>query len=96
MLTVTTVKQYLYIPDGMVSDDQLISRFIDMAVSYLKGAVDDFDAKYEALEDFRKQADQYALFYVAELYQNRNQHGDASEPSYNVKALMMQLQTYEL
>lgn len=96
MLSVDFIKQYLYIPAGLTEDDHIIEQFIEMARMYLKGAIDNFEAKYEALADFRKQSDQFMLLYVAELYQNRNMYAEGAEPSYNVKALMLQLQTTEL
>lgn len=94
MIEKELVKKYLYI--DISEDDEIIDFFIDKAKAYLKSAIDDFDAKYEAIENFAKQADQYALFYVSEMYQNRNIYAEGTEPSYHLNALMLQLQTYIL
>lgn len=94
MICKELLKQYLYI--DIDTDDEVIEFFIDKAEAYLKSAIDNFDAKYAKIENFAKQADQYALFYTAEMYQNRNIYAEGTEPSYHLKALMTQLQTYEL
>ena len=95
MLELDFVKEYLVIPLEMTEGvDNLLIKFIDVAKVYLENAVDDFDTLYSENEKFRKQADQWMLFYVAELYQNRNIFAEGTEPSYHLKALMTQLQTY--
>ena len=95
MLELDFVKEYLVIPLEMTEGvDNLLIKFIDVAKVYLENAVDDFDTLYSENEKFRKQADQWMLFYVAELYQNRNIFAEGTEPSFHLKALMTQLQTY--
>lgn len=95
MLDLDFVKEYLVIPLEMTEGvDNLLTKFIDVAKVYLRNAVDDFDIRYAEDENFKKQAEQWMLFYVAELYQNRNIFAEGTEPSYHLKALMTQLQTY--
>ena len=95
MLDLEYIKDYLVIPLDMTEGvDNLLLKFVDVAKVYLSNAVDDFDALYENNAKFRKQADQWMLFYVAELYQNRNIFAEGTEPSFHLKALMTQLQTY--
>lgn len=95
MLELDFVKEYLVIPLEMTEGvDNLLIKFIDVAKVYLENAVDDFDTLYSENEKFRKQADQWMLFYVAEMYQNRNIFAEGTEPSYHLKSLMTQLQTY--
>lgn len=94
MITTSRIKEYLYIPEEIGNDDVLIGTMIDTAYSYLKGAIDNFETKYESDEDFTNLADAYATLYVAEAYQNRNQFTDNGQPSFLVRALMTQLQLY--
>lgn len=96
MITVDDLKEYLYIPNEITNDDRTIGFMIDASYSYLRGAVDDFDALYKQNLDFKKQADLYALFYTAELYQNRNQFNSDRGNSYMTRSLITQLQTYKL
>lgn len=94
MITVSNIKEYLYIPSEVNNDDVMLATMVDTAYSYLKGAIDDFESKYESDEDFINLADAYATIYVAEAYQNRNQFTDNGQPSFLVRALMTQLQLY--
>lgn len=95
MLTLEFLKNYLVIPVDMTEGvDWLLLKFCEVAKLYLSNAIDDFDVLYAEDERFRKQADEWMLFYVAELYQNRNIYAEGTEPSYQVMALMIQLQTY--
>lgn len=95
MLELEFIKDYLVIPLDMTEGvDNLLLKFVDVAKAYLRNAVDNFDTLYTEDENFRKQAEQWMLFYVAELYQNRNIFAEGTEPSFHLKALMTQLQTY--
>jgi uncharacterized phage protein (predicted DNA packaging) len=94
MITVSNIKEYLYIPSEVNNDDVLISTMVDTAYSYLRGAVDNFDDKYETDTDFANLADAYATIYVAELYQNRNQFTESGAPSFLTRALITQIQLY--
>lgn len=95
MITINDAKDYIYVPASVTIDDMAIHGFIQAAYIYLKGAIDNFDKLYEDNEEFECLADLYATMYVAELYQQRNQYSTGSStPSFLVKALMTQLQTY--
>ena len=94
MITVSNIKNYLYIPNEVNYDDVMISTFIDSAYSYLRGAIDDFDLKYDADMDFANLADSYATIFVAEMYQTRNQFTEEGKPSFMTRALITQLQLY--
>ena len=94
MITVSHIKDYLYIPSEMDNDDVNIGIFIDTAYSYLRGAIDNFDYKYESSTDYANIADSYVTLFVAEMYQNRNQFTEGSQPSFLTRALITQLQLY--
>ena len=95
MITINDAKDYIYVPASVTIDDMAIHGFIQAAYIYLKGAVDNFDKLYEDNDEFETLADLYAIMYTAELYQQRNQYSTGSStPSFLVKALMTQLQTY--
>lgn len=95
MITINDAKDYIYVPASVTIDDMAIHGFIQAAYIYLKGAVDNFEQLYEQNEEFECLADLFAVMYVAELYQQRNQYSTGSStPSFLVKALMTQLQTY--
>lgn len=95
MITINDAKDYIYVPASVTIDDMAIHGFIQAAYIYLKGAIDNFDKLYEQNEEFECLADLYAIMYTAELYQQRNQYSTGSStPSFLVKALMTQLQTY--
>lgn len=95
MITINDAKDYIYVPASVTIDDMAIHGFILAAYAYLRGAIDDFDKLYETNDDFECLADLFAVMYVAELYQQRNQYSTGSStPSFLVKALMTQLQTY--
>jgi uncharacterized phage protein (predicted DNA packaging) len=94
MITVSNIKEYLYIPHEVDNDDVNIGIMIDTAYSYLRGAIDNFDFKYESGGDFVNLADSYVTLFVAEMYQNRNQFTEGSQPSFLTRALITQLQVY--
>lgn len=95
MITINDAKDYIYVPASVTIDDMAIHGFILAAYAYLRGAIDDFDALYDTNDEFETLADLYAIMYTAELYQQRNQYSTGSStPSFLVKALMTQLQTY--
>lgn len=95
MITINDAKDYIYVPASVTIDDMAIHGFILAAYAYLRGAIDNFDAIYETNDDFECLADLFAVMYVAELYQQRNQYSTGSStPSFLVKALMQQMQTY--
>ena len=97
MITINDAKDYIYVPASVTIDDMAIHGFILAAYAYLRGAIDDFDKLYETNDDFECLADLFAVMYVAELYQQRNQYSTGSStPSFLVKALMTQMQTYTL
>lgn len=95
MITINDAKDYIYVPASVTIDDMAIHGFILAAYAYLRGAIDNFDKLYEENEEFETLADLYAIMYTAELYQQRNQYSTGSStPSFLVKALMQQMQTY--
>lgn len=95
MITINDAKDYIYVPASVTIDDMAIHGFILAAYAYLRGAIDNFDAIYETNDDFECLADLFATMYVAELYQQRNQYSTGSStPSFLVRALMTQMQTY--
>ena len=95
MITINDAKDYIYVPASVTIDDMAIHGFILAAYAYLRGAIDDFDKLYETNDDFECLADLFATMYVAELYQQRNQYSTGSStPSFLVRALMTQMQTY--
>lgn len=95
MITINDAKDYIYVPASVTIDDMAIHGFILAAYAYLRGAIDDFDKLYETNDDFECLADLFAVMYVAELYQQRNQYSTGSStPSFLVRALMTQMQTY--
>lgn len=94
MITVSNIKDYLYIPHEVDNDDVNIGIMIDTAYSYLRGAIDNFDYKYESGGDFVNLTDSYVTLFVAEMYQNRNQFGEEAKPSFLTRALITQLQLY--
>lgn len=95
MITINDAKEYIYVPASVTIDDMAIQSFILAAYAYLRGAIDNFDALYDTNDEFECLADLYATMYVAELYQQRNQYSTGSStPSFLVKALMQQMQTY--
>lgn len=95
MITINDAKEYIYVPASVTIDDMAIHGFIQAAYTYMRGAIDNFDKLYEQNEEFETLADLYAVMYTAELYQQRNQYSTGSStPSFLVKALMTQLQTY--
>ena len=95
MITINDAKDYIYVPASVTIDDMAIQSFILAAYAYLRGAIDNFDAIYETNDDFECLADLFAVMYVAELYQQRNQYSTGSStPSFLVRALMTQMQTY--
>lgn len=95
MITINDAKEYIYVPASVTIDDMAIHGFILAAYAYLRGAIDNFDALYDTNDEFECLADLYATMYVAELYQQRNQYSTGSStPSFLVKALMTQMQTY--
>lgn len=97
MITINDAKDYIYVPAFVTIDDMAIHGFILAAYTYMRGAIDNFDAIYEENEEFGTLADLYATMYVAELYQQRNQYSTGSStPSFLVRALMTQMQTYTL
>lgn len=97
MITINDAKDYIYVPASVTIDDMAIHGFILAAYAYLRGAIDDFDKLYETNDDFECLADLFAVMYVAELYQQRNQYSTGSStPSFLVKSLMTQMQTYTL
>lgn len=97
MITINDAKDYIYVPASVTIDDMAIHGFILAAYAYLRGAIDNFDALYDTNDEFECLADLYATMYVAELYQQRNQYSTGSStPSFLVKALMTQMQTYTL
>lgn len=97
MITINDAKDYIYVPASVTIDDMAIHGFIQAAYIYMRGAIDNFDKLYEENEEFETLADLYATMYVAELYQQRNQYSTGSStPSFLVKALMTQMQTYTL
>lgn len=94
MITVNSLKQYLYLPEEVTQDDLMISGFIESGYIYLRNAVNDFDKLYEENSDFEKQADFFVKLYAAECYQNRNQYTEGGVTSFMIRSLMLQLQTY--
>lgn len=97
MITINDAKDYIYVPASVTIDDMAIHGFILASYAYLRGAIDNFDKLYETNDDFECLADLFAVMYVAELYQQRNQYSTGSStPSFLVKALMTQMQTYTL
>lgn len=97
MITINDAKEYIYVPASVTIDDMAIHGFILAAYAYLRGAIDKFDALYDTNDEFECLADLYATMYVAELYQQRNQYSTGSStPSFLVRALMTQMQTYTL
>lgn len=97
MITINDAKDYIYVPASVTIDDMAIHGFILAAYAYLRGAIDNFDKLYDTNEEFECLADLFAVMYVAELYQQRNQYSTGSStPSFLVKALMTQMQTYTL
>lgn len=97
MITINDAKDYIYVPASVTIDDMAIHGFILAAYAYLRGAIDKFDALYDTNDEFECLADLYATMYVAELYQQRNQYSTGSStPSFLVRALMTQMQTYTL
>lgn len=95
MITINDAKDYIYVPASVTIDDMAIHGFILAAYAYLRGAIDNFDKLYDSNEEFETLADLFAVMYVAELYQQRNQYSTGSStPSFLVKALITQMQTY--
>lgn len=62
------VKNYLRVCTD--EDDLLISNLINTSISYLQGAVDDFDEKIKN-EKFKNIADLVICAMVSEMYDNR-------------------------
>ena len=100
MVTLEGIKLYLHIPYH--SDDGMLEEFIKMAYSYLKTAVDDFDAKYNGTyewitdntEDFVVKADFLARCIVQNAYEDREQmSGTTVRVNYLVRSILGQLES---
>lgn len=94
-LMLSEVKEYLRI-DG-TSEDALLKRQMDVAQSYLRAAVDDYDAKIKLSEatnndNFGTLADEAALAIVSERYDNRIAPEKQHDYSYTIRSMITQLQ----
>ena len=89
-VTLDQLKNYLRV--DIDDDDELLTKQLEVATDYLKGAVSNFDANYAAYEEFANKADQLKMVLVAEFYQNRD--NENSGFGYAVKSLIAQLQYF--
>lgn len=90
MVTLEQFKSYLRI--DIDDEDSLLQQFIGNAISYLSGAVSNYETNYNAYADFADKADLLTMVLAAEFYQNRD-NSDHSL-SYTIHSLMVQLQYY--
>ena len=95
MLDLTTIKQFIQMPPEYEGEDNLLEHFRSSAYAYLRNAVDNFNISYDADEDFKAQADEYVLYYIADSYQNRDQMMSGSVASRKMLSIVVQLQSYE-
>lgn len=90
MVTLEKLKIYLRIDVDV--EDELLQQFLGNAISYLSGAVSDYQTNYETYSDFADKADLLTMVLAAEFYQNRD--NSAHELSYTIKSMMAQLQYF--
>lgn len=91
-MTVDEAKLYLRI-DGD-DENELIEALIASADSYLKMAVDDFEA-LKADKDFKSLSDMVEKLLISELYENRGVGADSQKDySYSVRSMITQLQNW--
>lgn len=69
MLTLTDVKNYIRATD---EDDEMVRSMMSAAVSYLQGAVDDYNTKYNTAGlEWQAKADLAQKLLIADWYENR-------------------------
>ena len=91
-ITLEKLKMFLRI-DGNY-EDELLQDFINTAAAYLRGAIGDFDEKYQHSE-FATKADRLQMIIAGELYQNRDGRNDPRHDySFTVRSMISQLQYF--
>lgn len=91
MLTLTDAKNYIRATD---EDDVLVQSLIDASKSYLSGAVDDFESRYEqAGANWQAKAELAQKLLIADWYENRTPEGRPASSA--VELLIAQLQLEE-
>lgn len=91
-VTIEKLKQYLRI-DGNY-EDELLQDFLNTAVSYLQGAIGNYNINYQNSE-FAAKADLLQMTIAAELYQNRDSRNDPRKDySFAVRTMINQLQYF--
>jgi len=90
MVTLDRLKNYLRIDADF--EDELLEQFLGNAISYLKGAVSNYQANYDVYPEFSDKADLLTMILAAEFYQNRD--NSAHSLSYTINSLMTQLQYF--
>ena len=91
-VTIEKLKQYLRI-DGDY-EDELLQDFLNTAVSYLQGAIGNYNINYQNSE-FAAKADLLQMTIAAELYQNRDSRNDPRKDySFTVRTMINQLQYF--
>lgn len=91
-VTIEKLKQYLRI-DGNY-EDELLQDFLNTAVSYLQGAIGNYNINYQNSE-FAAKADLLQMTIAAELYQNRDSRNDPRKDySFTVRTMINQLQYF--
>lgn len=87
-----SAKLYLHIAD--TTEDALITNLISVSQAYLRGAIDDYDKKYAASQDFAAKADMVSKCIIADMFDNRDQAGGTGRKDwgYTVRSLITQLQ----
>lgn len=93
-MTITLEKLKLFLRiDGNYEDD-LLNDFIDTAAAYLRGAISNFDEKYQ-YNEFATKADRLQMIIAGELYQNRDGRNDSrNDYSFTVRSMISQLQYF--
>lgn len=88
------VKNYLRIDYDF--DDNLITFFIEVAESYMRGALDNYNA-LEKSEKIRPKLEMCQLVIIQDLYENRNQAGyGVRDFGFTIRSLIGQLQLEEV
>lgn len=91
-VTIEKLKQYLRIDSDY--EDELLQDFLATAEAYLKGAVSNYDTKYQ-YEEFATKADRLQCVIAAEMYQNRDGRNDPrNDYSFTVRSMISQLQYF--
>ena len=96
MVTIDSLKEYIYIPRDSHADDGLLATALDAASVYIQNACDNYESLYENNENFRKQADLAITIHAAEIFNNRLlMSGKDARPNFFVQGLILQLQSFE-